>query len=170
MLTGAQWLTDEDSKCFDDRLSRLEWLSDNSPPGQYWTFPGGLLAKSQFEEARYCFVYAQFLATILLGQAYIERTLAALLYGAGRNDLERAGFSVLLREAHAEGLIVGSEFQDLERVRESRNINAHFRKPGHRDSVEAQAILEDEAPYNVTEQDAAAVIAAALHMVAKNTV
>ena len=170
MSTGAEWLSDEDSRCFEDRLSRLQWLIDNSPAGEYWTFPGGLLAKSLFEEARYCFVYAQFLATILLGLAYIERTLAALFYQAGRNDLERASFSTLLRKAQAEGLIGSSEFRDLERIRENRNAYAHFRRPGHADSMEARAILEDEAPYNVIEQDATAVIAATLNMVAKNTV
>ena len=92
---------------------RLEWLIDHSPAGEYWTFPGGLLAKSLFGETRYSFVYAQFLATILLGLAYIERTLAALFYEAGRKDLERASLSVLLREAHAAGLIDSSEFSGL---------------------------------------------------------
>ena len=167
--SAEKWLIDEDSRCFKDRVSRLEWLIHNSPAGEYWTFPGGLLAKSLFEETRYCFVYAQYLATILLGLAYIERTLAALFYGAGRNDLERAGLSVLLGEAQADGMISGSEFQDLERVRENRNTYAHFRRPGHEDSVEARMILEDEAPYDIIEQDATAVIAVVLHILAKDT-
>ena len=170
MSTGVKWLDDEDSRCLEDRLSRLEWLIDNSPSGEYWIFPGGLLAKNLFEEARYCFVYAQFLATILLGLAYIERTLAVLFYEAGRSDLERAGLSALLREAHVKGLIGRREFQDLERIRKDRNTYAHFRRPGHEDSLETRAILEAETPYNVIEQDATAVIAAALHMVAKNAV
>lgn len=167
MSTAAKWLNDEDARCFEDRLARLQWLADNSPEGAYWTFPGGLLAKSLFEEARYCFVYAQFLATILLGLAYIERTLAALFYGAGRNDLQRESLKVLLEEAYEEGLIEATEFRDLETIRKSRNIYAHFRRPGHEDSIEARAIREDEAPYNVIERDATAVIAAALRMVAK---
>ena len=77
MSTSATWLINEDSSSFEDRLSRLGWLTTHSPGGEYWTFPGGLHAKSVFEEARYCFVYAQFLATILLSLAYIELTLAA---------------------------------------------------------------------------------------------
>ena len=63
----------------------------------------------------------------------------------------------------------GSEFQDLERVRENRNTYAHFRRPGHEDSVEARMILEDEAPYDIIEQDATAVIAVVLHILAKDT-
>lgn len=170
MSTSRRWLTDEDSRCFQGRLSRLEWLIDNSPGGEYWTFPGGLLAKSLFEEARYCFAYAQFMATILLSLAYIERTLAALFYGAGRNDLQRASLSALLGEAHAQGLIGDAEFQDLERIRKNRNAYAHFRRPGHKGSMEARAILENAAPYDVVEQDATAAIAAVLQLVAKGTV
>ena len=161
---------DEDSRCFEERLSRLQWLVHKSPAAEYWTFPGGLLAKSLFEETRYCFVYAQFLATTLLGLAYIERTLAALFYGAGRNDLERAGLSDLLREAQTHGLIDRNEFRDLERVRRNRNTYTHFRRPLHENSVESRAILEDEAPYNIIAQDATAVMAAALRILAKNVV
>ena len=36
--------------------------------------------------------------------------------------------------------------------------------------METRMILENEAPYDIIEQDATAVIAAALHMVAKNAV
>lgn len=170
MYAIENWLNEEDSRCYEDRLSRLEWLANNVPGGEYWISPGGLLAKSLFEEARYCFVYGQFLATILLGLAYIERTLAALLYSSGRNDLERASFSTLLSTACDEKLITSSEFQDLERIRQRRNAYAHFRKPLHKDSVEIRAFRENEMPYNVIEQDATVVIAAAFDIVAKTTV
>ena len=170
MSTIENWLNDEDSRCYEDRYSRLEWLNNNSPIGEYWAFPGGLLAKSLFEEARYCFVYGQFLATNLLGLAYIERTLAALFFAAGRNDLKRAGFSILLRAAYDEGLIVSSEYRDLDRICKRRNAYAHFRKPLHKDSIEVRAIRENEVPYNVIEQDATAVLAAAFDIVAKNAV
>ena len=123
-----------------------------------------------FDEARHCFVYAQFMATILLSLAYIERTLAALFYEAGRNDLQRASLPTLLGEAHAQGLIGDAEIQDLERIRNNRNAYAHFRRPGHKGGMEARAILENTAPYDVVEQDATAAIAAVLNLVAKGTV
>ena len=167
---AAKWLNNEDVQRFEDRLSRLEWLVNESPTAEYWIFAGGILAKRLFEEARYSFVYAQFLATTLLGLAYIEQTLAALFYEAGRNDLQRAGLSKLLSEAHAHGLINDIEFQDLERIRKIRNVYAHFRRPGHEDSVEYRAIHEDESPYSIIEQDAVAVMAIVLHMVTKNAV
>ena len=104
-MSASRWLRNEDNLCFEDRLSRLRWLVEHSPKKEYWTFPGGLLAESLFEEARYCFVYGQFLAANLLGLVYIERTLSALFYGAGRNDLESASLSKLLKEAHVANLV-----------------------------------------------------------------
>ena len=166
--SAEKWLSDEDSKCYDDRLSRLQFLAGRVSAAEYWTFPGGLLAKSLFEEARYCFVYGQFLATALLGLAYQEITLAALFYGEGRDDLQSASLHRLLSEALATGLIDESEYQELERVRKKRNAYAHFRRPGHKDSIEFRAILGDELPYSIVEQDAVTVITVTLRMVAKN--
>jgi hypothetical protein len=75
---------------------------------------------------RYCFVYGQFLAAILLGLAYIERIIAASFYGAGRNDLERANISTLLRETLASGMITPDEFAHIDHARETRNAFTPF--------------------------------------------
>ena len=170
MPTSSEWLANEDGTCFDDRKARLDWLGANSSLAMYWTFPGGLSAKSLFEEARYSFVYGQFLAIIFLGLAYIERTLAAVFYGEGRNDLERANLSLLLREAEIHGLIGSSEARDLDEAREGRNAYVHFRRPGHEDSLEARAVHEDEAPYDLIEREATAVMSAAFMILNKNVV
>ena len=101
------WLLNEDTVCREDRLARLTWLASMLPPADYLTFPGGSMAKLLFEEMRYCFAYGQFLATITLGFAYIERTLAAKFFAAGRADLERAGIMKLLQEARLHGVLSG---------------------------------------------------------------
>ena len=168
--SSRQWLSDEDSKCFHDRLSRLDWLVANTALPEYWTFPGGLLAKYLFEEARYCFVYAQYLGTVFSGLAYIERTLAALFYAAGRDDLEQEGLSRLLKEAHDAGVIGGAEYRELERIRKIRNSYAHFRGPSCKEDVSTRALSEDEMPYDLIEKDATAVISAALRMVDRNAI
>lgn len=168
-MDPSTWLSDEDTACFEDRLSGLQWLAENSPKGEIWAFPGGLVAKSLFEETRYSFVYGQFLAANLLGLAYIERTLSALFYGAGRNDLTDAGLAILLKEALTENLITASELEDLERIRKQRNSYAHFRKPGHKDSIERRSLEADQAPYDVIEKDAIDVVKSVLHMVDKGS-
>ena len=96
---SEDWLDREDALCQEDRLARLDWLAARIPNAEYLVFPGAPMSKYLFEEARYCFVYGQFLATVVLGLSYIEHNLAALFYGSGRNDLERASISALLKEA-----------------------------------------------------------------------
>ena len=67
MAEAERWLTEEDSKQFGERLERLQWMVDKIPPADGWWFHGGLHASMLFEEMRYCFVYAQYLATVLVG-------------------------------------------------------------------------------------------------------
>ena len=162
-----EWLTKEDSKCFGERLERLAWLAESTPEGAHWTFPGGFLAKSSFEEMRYSFVYGQFLTTILIGLAYIERTLSAVFYGSGRNDLKRATLSKLLDEAFDSNLISKEELKELNEIRKLRNSYAHFRQPGHSQGIEYRAINEEQAFYGIVERDAITVLTAALRLVDK---
>ena len=168
-INASKWLRDEDSQEFPDRLSRLTWLANRTSLAEYWTFPGGSLAKALFEEARYCFVYGQFLGTSVLGLAYIERTLAALFYESSRNDLERAGISVLLAEAHACGIFGLEEYKSLDRIRRKRNTYSHFRGPGHEEGVESRSILEDETFHGILEKDATEVMAVVLRMISRNS-
>ena len=72
MRDSEKWLTHEDTICKPDRVARLDWLTSITPEAEYLTFPAGLTAKYLFEEARYSFVYGQFLASILLGFAFIQ--------------------------------------------------------------------------------------------------
>ena len=171
MTTPAEseaWLLHEDTVCREDRRDRLAWLASMLPRAEYLTFPGGLMANFLFEEMRYCFTYGQFLATIALGFAYIERTLAAKFFAAGRNDLERAGIRRLLQEARDHGILTADEVEELDRIRRTRNPVAHFRKPLAQDSIELRSFREDLHPYDVLEQDARAVIQAAMESLAKD--
>jgi hypothetical protein len=97
---SEQWLCTEDQGCFDERVARLEWLASKATQQQQWLFFGGWLNQQLLEEARYCFVYGQFLSSAILGFAFIDRTLAAMFYASGRNDLERATSKRLFQEAN----------------------------------------------------------------------
>lgn len=164
------WLDREDMVCREGRLDRLTWVAGLMPVAEYLTFPGGWMAKYLFEEARYCFVYGQFLATILLGMAYVEHTLAALLYGAGRSDLERANISVLLREAVENQWLSQDEFNHLDHARTLRNAVTHFRRPLHEDTVEYRSVTLNELPYAILEEDASHVMATAFRVLAHRTI
>ncbi len=169
-LEARTWLEREDRTCREDRLARLNWLTGLMSEGEYLTFPGGWMARHLFEEARYSFVYGQFLAAIVLGMAYAEHTLAALLYGGGRSDLERANISVLLREAVKLAWLSEAEFKNLDHARALRNPVAHFRQPLSGDTVEYRSATLNEPPYSILEEDARHVMQVVFRLLARQAV
>ena len=153
-LTVAQWLEREDAENTGERLERIRWLTEQYPDISIQLFPDGQTSRSLFEEARYCFIYGQFLATILLGMAFIERSFAADLFAAGNDNFERANLTTLLREQHQRGFISQEQFDQLERARNHRNSLAHFRPPGHNETTEFRSVSQMELPYTLFEEDA----------------
>jgi hypothetical protein len=169
-LTPGQWLASEDSGCLQQRAARLTWLMEKAPRAEIWTFPGGWLGKHLFEEARYCFVHGQFIAAAVLGFAFVERTLASMFYGAGRNDLQKATSQKLVEEAVRVGWVQLDEADAFERARTLRNPLVHFRTPLHDDLPESRAVRSDSQPYDIVEADAKHVLEAMFRLVAKNAV
>ena len=160
--TAKDWLAREDAILFEDRAARLAWVAERINSDEYRLEHGGLLSKSLLEEMRYCFAYGQFIAANLVGLAYIERSLAARFYAAGRTNLQGAPLSELLSEALSHGLINRDQYEELERIRDARNVYAHFRRPGRKDGVEYRAIEDDDSFYGMIEQDAITIVEAAL--------
>jgi hypothetical protein len=170
-VSAAEWVEQEDVFCREERIERLEWLIANNPSIDHVFFPGGLITKQLFEEARYCFVYAQFLASILLSLAFVERVLASLFYAGGRDDLKRAGIAKLACEARNLGLLSQDEFSNLERLRQRRNPLAHFREPFHEETVEYRSLrsMHDGSglavsPEEVVANDAILALQLILHL------
>lgn len=167
---AEQWITREDEICHADRVERLQWLASEMPRAKYLTFPGGLMAKLLFEETRYCFACGQYLAVIVLGLAFIEKTIAAEFYAAGWDDLERSSLSNLLREAQNARWLSEEEYEAFDHARRIRNPVIHFRHPGHNENIGHRMVDENEYPYTIIEQDARIIVAAVMHMVGRNAV
>ena len=170
MSQSEDWLPHEDTVNLEDRTERLDWLAEIMPEAEYLTFPGGLMTKYLFEECRYCFVYGQFLAVIVLGLAFLEKTLASWFFSAVRDDLERASIARPLAEARNAGWLTEGEHEKLERIRLTRNPVTHFRHPLAEDSVELRALDREDHPYSVIANDARDVIVAVMHMLGRNAV
>ena len=167
---AERWIGREDRTCRQDRIERLVWLASLLPQAEYLTFPSGWMGKQLYEEARYSFVYAQFLAAIVLGFAFIEHTLAAMFRAAGRNDLNKARPSVLFQEAVVVGWFLPEDQGWFERVRKLRNPAAHFRPPFRRDTIEYRAVTQRELPYALLEEDARHVMNAVMGLLARGAV
>jgi hypothetical protein len=163
-----KWLSNEDTVCREDRITRLKWISGKMPEANYVGYVGGQMAYYLFEEARYSFVYGQFLACIVLGLSFVEQSLAAQFYASGRDDLERANISKLLQEARNNNWISESELVNLERARKIRNPITHFRRPGYEDTIEWRSVEDNSHPYQIIEEDAYHVMETTFHLMDSN--
>lgn len=161
------WLDNEDKQCRDERLKRLKWILSEYPNIEISLFHGGLKSHYLFEEARYCFVYGQYISTIMLSLSFIENTFASVFYASGRNDLQRASVNKLLEKAKEKGLISVSEFAVFDKVREIRNPITHFRKPMDKETVEYRAAENDRHPYELLKDEAKTALKAVFRIMAK---
>jgi hypothetical protein len=165
---AEDWLSREDVVAREGRIARLEWMENQLPQCEYIGFQGGDIAHYLYEEARYCFAYGQFLATIVLGLAFIEQSLAGQFYATGRNDLKRANVSILFTEALNEGWITQTEFDNLEHARKVRNPITHFRELEKDDRIEMRSLVQHDYPYSILEADAYHVMETIFHLMGKN--
>ncbi|KPJ51120.1 MAG: hypothetical protein AMJ41_00245 [candidate division Zixibacteria bacterium DG_27] len=166
-LSDVEWLDNEDKQCRDDRLQRLKWIIKEYPNIGLSLFHGGVKSHYLFEEARYCFVYGQYTASIMLSLSYVENSLATLLYASGTNDVRSARIVDLLKEAKEQALISESEFIVLDKVRRIRNPIAHFRTPDDEEDVENKAVKNGRHPYEVLETDAKTALKATFRVMAR---
>ena len=160
------WIENEDRHNRPDRIARLQWLAANYPAARR----GFLLQGQSFhllEEAKYCFAYGQFLATAVLGIAFVEHTLAARFYANGRDDLERATVQTLLHEARQSGWVTEAEYLELDSVRQLRNPLLHFRRPFHPTTIDQRALQENSEPQKIIEENARRILTASFRILTK---
>jgi hypothetical protein len=131
-------------------------------------FHGGWLTMQLFEEAKYCFVYAQYLATISMAFGWVERIVASLLFAAGDDEAKRIPVAKLIRRAKVRRWITDAEFQTLERARKIRNNVAHFRGPLHDEGYEARSVKNGIHPTRLAEQDAREALEAAFNLLRRS--
>jgi hypothetical protein len=96
--------------------------------------------------------------------------LAARLYAAGCDDLERAGALDLLRESLKRAWISEEEFQQFDRVRRLRNPIVHFRRPLAPDTLEYRAVQEDARPDEIAQSDAQEILNAVFNVLQRSAV
>ncbi|MEE9257374.1 MAG: hypothetical protein V3V56_09435, partial [bacterium] len=134
------WLEDDEEKSRPYRVERLKLLVDEYGREGGRMFYGGLVSLWAFEECRLAYLHGLFLSCILASQVCVEHMLSALFRMAGRDDLERATFDSLLREARDERYLSDDEFVLFDRLRTLRNPYAHPRAPTSKDALMVRAM------------------------------
>lgn len=152
-------------------LERLAWLNKCVPGASFFFLQDGEFSKLVFQEAADSFVNGQFIAAIVLGFSFIERTIAGRLSHVGEKSLARDGRSEeLFRAAVQRGWLTQPEFGSLEALRSIRNPIAHYRDPLDKNRPEVRAVLQAKTPRLMLEDDAKVVLQAAIRLLAKTAI
>lgn len=160
--TPAEWIAQWDEKDRQGRIERLAWVVERHPADKSgFVFYDGITSSALFEEAKSCFVLGQYRAVIMLGMAFIERTLSSRLHAAGNNEVTRKSGRAILEAAREGKWITPGEFDQLDEVRERRNPVVHYRRPGE---VEFRAIEAKRDWEELIEDDARLTLLSALHI------
>ena len=88
-----------------------------------------------------------------------------MFFASGRNDLERANVSKILKEARKIGWLSNEEYQNLIEAKKIRNPITHFRKPLDKDTIDLKAVLENKHQYDIIEEDAKYVLKVMLKLI-----
>jgi len=151
---AIEWLDNVDTEDREGRISRLSWVIGQMPDQEVVTFKGGIMTLYLFDEARVCYVYGLYLATITMGMAYIEQSIAAIFYAHGKQDIAKQSADILFTEALNEGLISQSDYENLKRIRSTRNPITHFKKPLSSNTLERKSVEQNQHPALLIEGDA----------------
>ncbi len=159
------WLETDEAESRHHRAERLRLLlGEYGEEGGIQLFPGGLVSRMAFEEARLAYLHGVFLGCIMLCQVCVEHMLAGLFRMAGRNDLNRAAYQTLLEEAREQQFLSEDEFDLFDRLKALRNPYVHPRAPTAQGSVIRRAMDTDTPFEDMVVVDAELAITALLRL------
>jgi HEPN domain-containing protein len=158
------WLEEDEARSRPYRAQRLQLLIEAYGSDDIRLFHGGPISFTAFHEARLAYLHGLFIACVLLCQTCLEHMLAGIFRLTGRNDLDRASFSDLLREAKNQQFLSDEEYALFDRLRDLRNPYAHPRAPAGRGSLLRRAIDTDTPVEDLMAGDAELAITALLRL------
>lgn len=118
-----------DTETLDGRVERLKYINTLLP--NEYVFGGDLETIFIFEEAKMAFINGQFISTILLAQAYIERTLQIHYNSIGLNTISKKGLKAIIDHAKKNKTIHHFLLPTIDELRKIRNPFVHLKEYEH---------------------------------------
>jgi len=130
-------LRNYDNNSFEERLKRLKAINQNYPFGQL--IFGSDESSRIFEEAIHSYIFGQYITTIILAQAFIERRFQE--YFHIRLDDKRAKYTLdkFIKEFKGTGFLPDFLIGKIDKIRLKRNPFVHHRMPLQKDTLQARA-------------------------------
>lgn len=145
-------LRDYDSFSFNERLSRLRIINGVYPLGQREY--GSDESYRIFDEAIHSYIFGQYITTLILAQAFIERRFQE--YFHFRFDDKRAKYTLdkFIKEFKGTGFLPDFVLDKIDKIRLKRNPFIHHRDPLSQDTLMARAFNSKTNPDRLLHNDA----------------
>ena len=134
------------------RAERIRWVQKAIPRNT--SFLMGMDTYYVFEEARSCYIYGHFVATVMMSAAFIEHWLSGKLHARGHHKEAAAGLGRSVACARKIDLIAPAILDRIDHLRLIRNPFAHLKGMDHDHSLGARSVSVKRHPDEVLEQDA----------------
>ncbi len=118
-----------DKKSFGDRLERLKYLNKIFPKG--FGFASDLETSYIFDEVKMAFIGGEFISTMLLSQAFIERKFQAHYSELGLQNISNKGLKAIIDHAKKNGTIHSFLLERIDELRKKRNPFVHLKEYEH---------------------------------------
>lgn len=149
------------------KLGRVGWLSERLRRDDLFFFQDGTFSRLLFNEALECFVGGQFIACIVVGFSFIERSIAGRLSHIGENSAAKGDSRELLDAAQQRKWITKEEQEKLDELRWLRNPIVHFKGHLTENRPEIRATRDKKTIQQMLEADAKEILEASIHMLTK---
>jgi hypothetical protein len=134
------------------RAERIRWLSTVIPRNSVYMMP--LESIKVFQEAKDCFVYGQFVGTVVLSAAFVEHWLGGILTGYGAPRIAAQGLAEITQYCRENDALPSILCDKVDVLRKIRNPFVHLKPFDHphglgqrmrRQRTHPDAILEADA-------------------------
>ena len=150
-----KWIKADDRKSRQSRVRRVGKLLDLLPvPEEGFGLLDGETSGYLFNEVRLAYSNGLYISVVLVALAFVEKQLAASLYMRGIDRAANLSLEKIAKLAVTDSIISDDRYQRIEALRRLRNALAHFREPGHAQSIARRMITTDSQAEEIFEGDA----------------
>jgi len=135
-----------------DRAERVRWLSQVIPRSGGYLMP--LESMRVFQEAKDCFVYGQYVATVVLASAFAEHWLGGLLQASGHEKVATQGLAAIVAHYRERGALPPILCEQLDTLRRIRNPFVHLKDFDHPHNLGQRMLKRQTHPDSILEADA----------------
>lgn len=135
-----------------ERAERIRWLSKVMPENGSYMMP--LASMKVFQEAKDCFIYGQYVATVVLAASFSEHWLGGILVARGAQKVAAQGLAAIVEHCRENDLLPAVLCGKVDTLRKIRNPFVHLKSFDHPHGLGQRMLKQRTHPDSILENDA----------------